>query len=108
MVTQNAWAVNFPPARVVLLNYIANENVGIDVGFWFMEDARYTAALKARRDAGVPIRVIMDQCANASTPLNVDRLTELQSAGIPMRQKNTGGIMRCERRMRRVRLGLAG
>src|SRR5262245_66608934 len=84
---------SFQDCRAILLNYIANENVGIDVGFWFMEDARYTAALKARHDAGVPIRVIMDQRANASTPLNVDRLAELQSAGIPMRQKTSSGIM---------------
>ena len=31
--------------RAILINYIRNETVGIDVGFWFMEDARYTAEL---------------------------------------------------------------
>jgi regulation of enolase protein 1 (concanavalin A-like superfamily) len=84
---------SFEDCRAILLNYIANENVGIDVGFWFMEDARYTAALKARHDAGVPIRVLMDLRANATNAFNADRLAELQSAGIPMRQKKTGGIM---------------
>ena len=28
--------------RAILINYIRNETVGIDVAFWFMEDARYT------------------------------------------------------------------
>ena len=30
----------------------------------------------------------MDPRANADYPLNVDRLAELQAAGIPMREKN--------------------
>jgi phosphatidylserine/phosphatidylglycerophosphate/cardiolipin synthase-like enzyme len=79
--------------RAILLNYIANERVGIDVGFWFMEDARYTAALNARHDAGVPVRVLMDPRANSTYPLNADRLSELQTAGIPMRKRLTNYIL---------------
>ena len=52
--------------RAILINYIRAETVGIDVGFWFMEDARYTAELIRRFQAGVPVRVIMDVRANAS------------------------------------------
>jgi len=84
---------SFEDCRAILLNYIKNENVGIDVGFWFMEDARYTTELIKRWQAGVPVRVIMDLRANATNAFNADRLAELKNAGIPMRQKNTGGIM---------------
>ena len=84
---------SFEDCRAILLNYIRNENVGIDVGFWFMEDARYTTELIRRWQAGVPVRVIMDTRANATNQFNADRLAELRNAGIPMRTKNSGGIM---------------
>jgi phosphatidylserine/phosphatidylglycerophosphate/cardiolipin synthase-like enzyme len=79
--------------RAILINYIRAETVGIDVGFWFMEDARYTAELIKRFNAGVPVRVIMDVRANATTPTNADRLAELKNAGIPMRTRTASGIM---------------
>jgi len=79
--------------RAILISYIRAEKVGIDVGFWFMEDARYTTELIKRFQAGVPVRVIMDVRANESTPANVDRLNELKSAGIPMRTRTANGIM---------------
>ena len=79
--------------RDILISYIDAETVGVDVAFWFMEDARYTSALQRRVAAGVPVRVIMDSRANPSYPLNVDRLAELQTAGIPMRERFSGGIM---------------
>ena len=79
--------------RAILLNYIRNETVGIDVGFWFMEDARYTAELIRRFQAGVPVRVLMDLRANASNAHNPARLAELRAAGIPMRQRTASGIM---------------
>jgi phosphatidylserine/phosphatidylglycerophosphate/cardiolipin synthase-like enzyme len=79
--------------RAILISYIRNETVGIDVGFWFMEDARYTTELIRRFQAGVPVRVLMDLRANATNQYNAYRLAELQGAGIPMRHRNTGGIM---------------
>ena len=79
--------------RAMLINYIRAETVGIDVGFWFMEDARYTTELIKKFNAGVPVRVIMDLRANDSTPANIDRLAELQTAGIPMRTRTATGIM---------------
>ena len=71
--------------RTTLINLIRNERTGIDVAFWFMEDARYTTELIARFKAGVKVRVLVDPRANSSTPANADRLAELASAGIPMR-----------------------
>jgi phosphatidylserine/phosphatidylglycerophosphate/cardiolipin synthase-like enzyme len=84
---------SFENCRSPLLDLIRNETVGIDVAFWFMEDARYSAALAERFRAGVPVRVIMDTEANASYPGNVERLAELQAAGIPMLEKVSKGIV---------------
>ena len=79
--------------RAILINYIRNEKIGIDVAFWFMEDARYTTELINRYKAGVPVRVLMDPRANATYDLNDDRLNELQAAGIPMRKRLTSYIL---------------
>jgi phosphatidylserine/phosphatidylglycerophosphate/cardiolipin synthase-like enzyme len=79
--------------RTTLINLIRNEKVGIDVAFWFMEDARYTTELVARFNAGVPVRVIVDPRANSSYPANADRLAELAGAGIPMRKRIASGIL---------------
>src|SRR5687767_2522644 len=76
--------------RDILINYIRNESVGIDVAFWFMEDARYTNELIEKWKAGVPVRVMIDTRANASYPLNVDRIKELADAGIPIRRASSG------------------
>jgi hypothetical protein len=79
--------------RAILIDYIRNETVAIDVAFWFMEDARYTTELIRKYEAGVPVRVLMDPRANAAYPLNAARLSELQSAGIPMRKRLTSYIL---------------
>jgi len=79
--------------RAPLLTLIANERVGIDLGFWFMEDARYSAALIKRFQAGVPVRVLVDPRANTKNPQNAYRLKELADAGIPMRYCISSGIM---------------
>ena len=85
----------FQDCRTPLIQLIRNEPVtgGIDVAFWFMEDARYTAELIRRHQEGVRIRVIVDTEANSQYPANADRLAELRNAGIPMRQKTSGGIL---------------
>jgi phosphatidylserine/phosphatidylglycerophosphate/cardiolipin synthase-like enzyme len=79
--------------RAILINYIRNETVAIDVAFWFMEDARYTTELIKKWQAGVPVRVLIDPRANPTYPLNEDRLNELQAAGIPMRKRLTNYIL---------------
>ena len=75
--------------RALLINYIRNERVGIDVAFWFMEDARYTTELELKWRSGVPVRVLIDTKANAPYPLNAERVAELQAAGIPIRRINS-------------------
>jgi phosphatidylserine/phosphatidylglycerophosphate/cardiolipin synthase-like enzyme len=79
--------------RTPLLALIDAEHVGIDVAFWFMEDARYSAALIRRFQAGVPIRIIFDSQAIGSTGTRRQILDEFAAAGIPLRDKTTGGIV---------------
>lgn len=79
--------------RTPLIDLIRNETVGIDVGFWFMEDTRYATELIARHNAGVPVRVVFDSEAfteynypGADVPVHW-----MRDAGIPMRDKTGGG-----------------
>jgi len=84
---------SFENCRTQLLGLIDAETVGIDVGFWFMEDQRYVSRIIARWDAGVPVRLIVDPRANATYPLNATILDSFRAAGIPMVKKNAGGIL---------------
>ena len=79
--------------RVVLIDLIRKESAGIDVGFWFMEDPAFSSEIIKRWRAGVPVRILMDTRANASTPTNATRLAELAAAGIPMRERYSGWIL---------------
>jgi len=83
----------FENCRTRLLTLIDNEQVGIDVGFWVMEDQRYVSHLINRKNAGVPVRVIMDVRSLGNYPLNQSSFDALQQAGIPMLKKSGGGIM---------------
>ena len=83
----------FEDCREPLLELIRNETVGIDVAFWFMEDSRYVAELSRRHSAGVPIRILVDQRANASKRLNETILNNLRDARIPMRERYVGDIL---------------
>jgi len=84
---------SFQDCRTPLINLIRAENAGIDVGFWFMEDQRYVNEIIARKNAGVPVRLIVDPNANPTYPLNATSLNVFQNAGIPMVKKSGGGIM---------------
>ena len=64
----------FEDCRSPLITLIRNEQVGIDVAFWFMEDQLYSAELIARWNAGVPIRVIMG--TEAHLDLMVDQIEQ--------------------------------
>jgi len=79
--------------RDILLAYIEAEQVGIDVAFWFMEDAWIASGVINKYKSGVPVGVLMDTEANSPNPLNADRLAELAAAKIPMRERIAGGIL---------------
>lgn len=83
----------YEDCRTPLLNLIRNEQQGIDVAFWFMTDSRYVTELIRRHEAGVPVRVLVDQRANNTKRLNEDMLKLLRDGGIPMRDKYAGDIL---------------
>jgi phosphatidylserine/phosphatidylglycerophosphate/cardiolipin synthase-like enzyme/regulation of enolase protein 1 (concanavalin A-like superfamily) len=72
--------------RTQLLNLIGGETQGIDVGFWFMEDSRYSTALVAAHNRGVRVRVLVDTKANTNYPYNATIIRALQDGGIPIRR----------------------
>jgi hypothetical protein len=83
----------YQDCRADILTYIAQEQVEIDMGFWLMDDARYSNALVAAWQRGVKIRILMDpRCItehSSCSPVNA----QLAQAGLPMRNRNTSGIM---------------
>jgi hypothetical protein len=83
----------YEDCRASVLDLIRNEQVGIDVGFWFMEDGRFANELVAKFKSGVPVRILVDQRANASKRLNATMLQQLADAGIPMRDKFAQDIL---------------
>jgi hypothetical protein len=84
---------SYENCRIPLIELIRNEKEGIDVAFWFMEDARYSTELINRFKAGVPVRILVDPRANSTYPLNAPRLEALVDAGIPMRKRTASGIL---------------
>src|SRR5436190_8020366 len=82
----------FENCRTPLLDLIKGENVAIDVGMWFMEDARFSAEIIKRKQAGVPVRILMDPRSNAQHPNQPTILNTLAAAGIPMRKRTASGI----------------
>jgi len=85
----NEWLcdASYQDCRTPLIELIQKETVGLDVAFWFMEDARFKTEIIKRWQAGVPVRIIVDPKANTTYPLNAPMLTDFAAAGIPMRQR---------------------
>jgi carbohydrate binding protein with CBM6 domain/phospholipase D-like protein len=85
----NGTKVTVSNCRQPILDLIDAEQQGIDVAFWFMEDSRYASHLVNwhNNHPNKPIRVLVDERANGSKPLNAQVLQQLKDAGIPMREK---------------------
>jgi len=81
--------------RTQLLTLIQNERVGIDVGFWFMQDSRYMSEIIRRWQAGVPVRILIDPRANPDYPGNDQMIAGFQQAGIPLRKRKASGMPAC-------------
>jgi len=79
--------------RTQLLTLIQNERVGIDVGFWFMQDSRYMTEIIRRWQAGVPVRILMDPRASVDYVGNADMIAGFKTAGIPLRRRSASGIL---------------
>jgi hypothetical protein len=82
----------FEDCRDPLIQLIRNEQVAIDVGMWFMEDARFSQEIINRKNAGVAVRILMDPRSNAQHPNQPTILNTLSAAGIPMRKRTASGI----------------
>ena len=83
----------FQNCRTPLIQLIRNETVGIDVAQWFMRDTWIIDELIKKHQAGVPIRFIMDRRGESGHEGSIDAILALRDAGIPMREKKTGGIV---------------
>jgi len=98
-VQQRLCDVAFQNCRTQITDLIAAEPASgsIDVAFWFMEDVRYSNALKAAFKRGVRVRVLFDTDALAGSGSDIDTrksiIADLKNAGIPMRYKSSGGIL---------------
>ena len=57
---------SFQDCRAKIKTLIENEQVGIDVSFWFMDDWRYKDWLIAAKNRGVDVRVILDLRADGN------------------------------------------
>ena len=83
----------FEDCRADILTYIQQETVEIDMGFWMMSDARYSNALVAAWQRGVKIRLLMDPRCTIEHANCEAQNSQLQAAGIPMRNRITSGIL---------------
>ena len=77
------------------------------MAFWFMEDARYAAAIDRARRRGVRVRVLMDPRANPTYPNNATVLNQIQGYGVPMRKRLTSYILHWKMMLFRVRAWLS-
>ena len=91
--TERLCDVSFEDCRAPLLKLIQNEAVGIDAAFWFMDDTTISGALIKKFQSGVPVRILMDPRAEEGHPTNTQILTQLASAGFPMRNRTADGIL---------------
>ena len=83
----------YEDCRADILQYIRQETVEIDMGFWMMTDARYANELVSAWGRGVKIRLLMDPSCVSSHPACKTQNDQLQAAGIPMRNRTAGGIL---------------
>ena len=83
----------FEDCRADILKYIQQESQQIDMGYWMMTDARYANELVRAWQRGVKIRLLMDPRCSASHPACTAQNDQLRDAGIPMRNRVSGGIL---------------
>ena len=77
--------------RIPLIDLIDAETQAIDVGFWFMQDTRFSQALIRAKNRGVAVRVIFDQRSFSDPEFAYQGaeipVQQMKDAGIPMREK---------------------
>ena len=83
---------SYQDCRQPLLALIQAETTEIDVGLWYMEDARYSNLIVQKWQAGVQVRILMDPREFPQSASDQSIMNQLQSAGIPMRKRIASGI----------------
>ena len=80
--------------RQILVNTLRAERAGLDVAFWFMEDDWMADEVIRKHTVDrIPVRVIVDPRANVDYRRNGPIIDRMRAAGIPMRERFTGGIL---------------
>src|SRR5262244_1744768 len=70
----------------ILVQYINNENVRLDISSWYLSEHAITIAIINRFNAGVKVRVIGDRAAIFEADPNTKReYYFLAQAGVPLR-----------------------
>jgi phosphatidylserine/phosphatidylglycerophosphate/cardiolipin synthase-like enzyme len=87
--------VSFEDCRAQLIQLIQNENVEIDAAFWFMDDTDISGPLKKRIQAGVKVRMFVDQRADEAHLPNEQIIQSFaaMTPPVPMRQRVANGIL---------------
>src|SRR5665213_1710106 len=83
---------SFQDCRQPLLDLIQAETSEIDVGLWYMEDARYSNLIVQKWQAGVQVRILMDPREFPQSASDQSIMNQLQAAGIPMLERIAPGI----------------
>ena len=87
--TERFCDASFEDCRTPLLTLIQNENVEIDVAFWFMDDTSIEKALEQKIKAGVKVRMLVDTRADDqhATNLAILQTFATMTPPVPMRQR---------------------
>ena len=83
----------FEDCRAPLIQLIDQEATRIDVAYWFMEDARYSAALGRAKRRGVDVRVLFDSESLPGQPTRQIIVNDMIADDIPIREKTSPGIL---------------
>lgn len=86
---------SFENCRTPLIKLIQNENVEIDLAYWFMDDPDIEGPLIKKIQAGVKVRMLVDPRADEAHLPNEQILQQFASMtpAVPMRQRVADGIL---------------
>ena len=86
---------SFEDCRAPLVTLIQNENVQIDIAFWFLDDYLIENALIAKIKAGVKVRMLVDPRADDAHAPNTAILQQFSTMvpKVPMRKRVEDGIL---------------
>jgi phosphatidylserine/phosphatidylglycerophosphate/cardiolipin synthase-like enzyme len=87
--------VSFEDCRAQLIQLIQNENVEIDVAFWFMDDPDISGPLVKKIQAGVKVRMLVDPRSDGTQPPNeqILQMFATMTPQVPMRKRIANGIL---------------